>query len=63
MSACEGCKAAMTARSRCVCIKLTECDKLQYVKSLFFKLKGSNYKNYVRQPILIEKKELARERR
>ena len=52
VSASGGCEAAVTARTRCGCVKLRECGELLYGRRLPLKLKGAVYKSYVSPAIL-----------
>ena len=47
-----GCEAAVTARTRCGWDKFRECCELLYGSIFTLKLKGSEYKSYVRPAIL-----------
>ena len=48
VSACEGCEAAVIARSRCWWAKHRECGELQHGRRFPLKLKGAANKRYVR---------------
>ena len=52
VSAGGGCETALTARTRCVWVKLRECGELLYGSRLPLRLKGAVYKSYVRPAIL-----------
>ena len=52
VSACEGCEAAVIARTRCVLAKFRECGQLLYGRRFPLKLKGTVYKSYVKPAIL-----------
>ena len=47
-----GCEAAVTARTRCGCVKFRECGELPYGRRYHSKLKSAVYKSYVRPAIL-----------
>ena len=52
VSAGGGCEAAVTARTRCWCIKLKECGELQCGRKFPLKLKGDVHKSYIKPAIL-----------
>ena len=47
-----GCEAAVTARTRCGCVKFTECGELQCGRRSPIKLKWAAHRSYARQAIL-----------
>ena len=51
VSACGGCEAAVTARTRCGWVKLRECSEMLYGR-FPLKLKGAVYNSHVRLTIL-----------
>ena len=51
-SADGGCEAAVTARTRCGWVKLTECSNLLYGRRFPLMLRGVVYGSYVRPAIL-----------
>ena len=52
VSACGGCEAAVTARTRCGWVKFGECGELLYCRRFPLELKGAVYRSYVRSAIL-----------
>ena len=52
VSACGGCEAAVTARTRCGLVRFRECGKLLYDMRYPLRLKGDVYKSYVKPAIL-----------
>ena len=52
VSASGGCEAAVTARTRCVWVKLRELCKLLHGRRFPVRLKGDVYESYVRPAIL-----------
>ena len=52
VSAGGGCEAAVTARTRCGCVKLSECGELLYGRRFHLRLKWAVYENYARPAIL-----------
>ena len=52
VSAGGGCESAVTARTRCGCVKFRECGELLHGRRFPLKLKGSVYKSYIRPAIL-----------
>ena len=52
VSACGGCEAVVTARTRCGWLKSRECGELLHSKRFPLKLKGAVHKSYVRPAIL-----------
>ena len=52
VSACGGCEAAVTRRTRCGWVKSMECGELLYCRRLHLKLKGTVYRSYIRPVIL-----------
>ena len=52
VSACGGCEAAVTARTRCGWDKLRECGEWLYGRKFPLQLKGVAYKSYVRPAVL-----------
>ena len=52
VSAGGGCKAALTARTRCGWVMFRECGELLHGRRFSLRLKGAVYKSYVRPAIL-----------
>ena len=52
MSAVGGCKAAVTARTRCAWVKLRECGELLHSRRFLLQLKWAVYASYLRSEIL-----------
>ena len=52
VSAGGGCESAVTARTRCGLVNVSECGGLLYSRRFPLKLKGAVYKSYIRPAIL-----------
>ena len=52
VSACGGCVAAVTARTRCGWVRFRECSELLHGRIFSQKLNGAVYESYVRPSML-----------